>query len=104
VHRRSLRRCFEILAFNFFVAANKTTPCLKSLPGTLTASLRIILTKTCACLATRNILGGRKDDADVVWIAEVSGALVTLSTSGVGVGVCAVHDSGGRNSLGVKCI
>jgi hypothetical protein len=86
------------------VAVNETTRCLKSLASTLTASLRTSLTKTCACLAIRNILSGRKDDADVIGIAEVSGALVSLSTSSIEVGVRAVDDSGGRNSRRVKCI
>jgi hypothetical protein len=63
-----LDRYFEILAKSF-VAANETTQCLKSFPGTLTASLGTSLSKTCACLAVRDILGGRKDDADVIGIA-----------------------------------
>jgi hypothetical protein len=78
--------------------------CLTSFPSTLTASLRTSLTKTCACLAIRNILSGRKDDADVIGITEVSGALIALSTSSVEVGVCAVHDLSGRNRRRVKCI
>jgi hypothetical protein len=47
-------------------------------------------------------LGGRKDEADVIGVTEVSGALVTLSTSSVEVGVCAVHVSERVESDGLK--
>jgi hypothetical protein len=47
-------------------------------------------------------LGDHKDEADVIGVAEVSGALVTLSTSSVEVGVRAVHVSEGVNSDGLK--
>jgi hypothetical protein len=87
--------CFVILV-NSFVAANKTTRCLKSFTSTLTASLRTISLNDCVCFDISNVLDSRKDSADKVSIAEVSGALITMSTSSVEVGVCAVHIQDGE--------
>jgi hypothetical protein len=82
---------------------SNTTRCLKSFTSTLTASLRTVPLNDCVCFDVLNVLDSRKDSADTVRIAEVSGALLTLSTSSVEVGVCTVHVQDGEMAYSQEC-